>query len=144
MDFSLISGSLSSLATLVELGKAAVGLRDATQVTTIVAQMNDQVLAVQVNLYRHQAELMELQQKYHAAQQELRDLRAKESERSRYELVEPFSGTFVYQLKNSVGGEPSHMLCQVCFDAGKKSILQNGNGSYIHCRLCKQAFQVAR
>lgn len=141
MDYGLITSSLSSLAALADLGKSAIGVRDAAQVTTIVAQMNDKVLAVQNNLYRHQAELMELQQKFHEAQLKIRDMEAREGERDRYELHEPYRGSFVYRLKGTINGEPSHMLCQTCFDTGRKSILQ-GDSSHVFCKPCGAVIQV--
>ena len=141
MDYGLITSSLSSLAALAELGKSAIGVRDAAQVSTIVTQMNDQVLAVQSNLYRHQAELMELQQKYHDAQLKIREMEVREGERDRYELHEPYRGSFVYRLKGTIRGEPSHMLCQTCFDTGRKSILQ-GDSSHVYCKPCGAVVQV--
>ena len=60
------------------------------------------------------------------------DLKAWEAEKQRYELVELAPGFICYAIRASARGtEPFHRLCANCYNAGKKSPLQQHiRGSY--------------
>ena len=52
-------------------------------------------------------------------------LKAALDDRSKYALTEVFPGKFCYSAKvDEKSGEPAHHICQLCFDAGVKAVLQ--------------------
>lgn len=130
MDFSLISGLVSTLKATYDLGNAAMGVRDANQFATTLAQINDQLLKAQQSLFAVSGQAMEMQQQLAKLQEECRKLKAAAEERGRYALVEIGTGNFALQSKVDVGGmsdpiaaEPVHYVCQPCFDKGVKAVL---------------------
>lgn len=148
MDASLVSGLMTSLTATVELGKAALGVRDANQLAATVAQMNDKILHAQQSLFGVMAQSLALTQELANAQQENQKLRAAIEQRGRYALVELAEGQFVLRSKlesgtdsNPVDAEPVHHICQPCFDKGLKSVLQRRvqwGHAELFCTLCSQ------
>lgn len=145
MDISLVTGAVTAIKAARELGSAALKVRDFNQFAGTIAQINDQLLKAQESLFAHNADMLELQQKYFEACEELRKLNLAASERARYSLHELSPRIFVYRMKdtpdsaNSKDVEPPHYLCQPCFDKGTKSVLQKYDmwGSiYLHCTIC--------
>lgn len=157
MDFSLIAAAVNSLRLAKEIGAAAVELRDWNQVAAEFAKMNGELLKAQDALFAHNAALLELHGKYADACDELRKLKQALDERSRYALFEIGAGKFAYRLKVGStgqalavpgGNEPMHYLCQPCFDAGRKRVLQlypdavGGPGAM--CPRCDKYFNAER
>lgn len=133
MDFSLITGAISSLGTAKKLADAALDVRDFNNAATAIAQITEQLLDAQQRLLAHNAALLELQQEHFEATKELRKLREALAERERYSLFELSPDVFVYRVDvpPQLGGttepgdpKPKHYLCQRCFDKGVKSVLQ--------------------
>lgn len=152
MDFGLISIAGTAISTAKDIGKAAMGLRDFSQVAAAMSQINDQLLKAQDSLFAHNAQIMALQQENFEAREELRKLKEALAQRARYSLFELSSGVFVYRMNVTpqLGGptnpgspEPTHYVCQPCFDKGIKSILRKCNvfGSIcMECTICKERF----
>lgn len=70
----------------------------------------------------------------------LKEADRREAEAQRYTLVSLPEGVFVMALKEAdPKGEPLHYLCQQCFEAGKKHILQPSFGisNHVECPTCK-------
>ncbi|WP_241065483.1 hypothetical protein [Achromobacter insuavis] len=160
MDLSLVTGAVGALRTALDIGKAAVEIRDANKLNEVVIRMNEQLLNAQQSLFAHNAELLNLQQEHFKATQELRELNEALSERRRYTLFELGTGKFVYRAAGrpvlderdgEIISEPEHYICQPCFDgpAKAKIILR---GSYAadlgrpreiwHCPHCKTGITV--
>ena len=118
----LISKGIGAARALAD---AVLKTRDTVKYGPVIAQMNEQLINVQGGLVTHNAEMMELQQKYYAACDELRRLKAVAAERECYSLHEIGPGVFAYRLDTSKKSEPLHYLCQPCFDKGVKSVLQD-------------------
>jgi hypothetical protein len=157
MDFSLISAAVTSLRAAKDIGTAAIELRDWNQMVGELTKMNGELLKAQDALFAHNASLLELHGKYADACNELRKMKDALNERSRYALFEIGAGKFAYRLK--VGGtgeapfvpgadEPMHYLCQPCFDAGRKMVLQlyldAADGPVAMCPHCKHFFEAER
>ena len=156
MDLSLIAAANSALSAAREIGRAAVGIRDFNEISSIVAKLNDQLLKAQDSLFSHNTQLMLLQDEILATREELRKMRETLSERGKYSLVELGKGTFVYRSRADIpptlghSGEPNptepeHYICQSCFDTkGFKSVLQRkvwmGGSVTIDCSICKESF----
>lgn len=154
MDYSLIATASTALGAARDLAKAAVGVRDFTQMATTVSQISDQLLKAQDSLFAHNAQLHALQQENFSLTNRLRELEEKDAERRRYALVEISDRTFVLGLKdreqlaaeNLLEGwfaEPHHHICQPCMAKGIKSVLQKHSvwGSVsLDCSVCKEKF----
>lgn len=125
MDISLVTGAVTAIKAARELGSAALKIRDFNQFAGTVAEINEQLLKAQESLFAHNADMLDLQQKYHEACDELRRLKAVAAERECYSLHEIGPGVFAYRLDTSRKSEPLHYLCQPCFDKGTKSVLQD-------------------
>lgn len=152
MDFSLITGAISSLTSAKKLADAALQVRDFNQASAAISQINDQLLEAQQRLFAHNAALLMLQQQHFEATNEIRELKEALAERGRYSLFELSEGVFVYRVHQvpQQGGttepgeaEPQHYLCQGCFDKGIKSVLQKGSRVghlYLLCPQCDSKF----
>ncbi|AOY96880.1 hypothetical protein BKK79_35905 [Cupriavidus sp. USMAA2-4] len=130
MDFSLLSGAATAITIAKDVGRAAIGIRDANQLAAVISQMNEQLLKAQDALFSHNAQLLALQQDHFEACQKLRELEKTLLDRRRYALFEITQGSFVYradaQPVPGEAGEPSvtepvHYVCQRCFDGPQKS-----------------------
>ncbi|MFC4338674.1 hypothetical protein [Cupriavidus numazuensis] len=156
MDLALLSGVATAIGVAKDIGKAAIGLRDANQLADVVSRMNEQLLKAQDSLFAHNAQLLQLQQQYFQATQELRVVKEAIAERSRYTLFELSPGGHVYRADarpvlseagDPIATEPQHYICQPCFDQvpNRKVVLQLIPERYIsgrrylpywHCSAC--------
>jgi hypothetical protein len=153
MDFSSISVAVSSLKTAKEIGQAALAFRDFNQTAGAITQINEQLLKAQDGLFAHNSQLMELQQKYFEATEELRKLKEALAERGRYSLFQLSQGVIVYRVNvtpqdsgatDPSAAQPMHYLCQPCFDKGIKSVLQKQSSfgiQTIDCSVCGTKFR---
>lgn len=153
MDFSLISAAVNSLRVAKDIGTAAIELRDWNQMVGELTKINGELLKAQDALFAHNTALLDMHGKYADACNELRKLKDALDERSRYALFEIGIGQFAYRLKVAGAGEaagvpgtdePMHFLCQPCFDAGRKMVLQlfldAADGPVAVCPRCKYYF----
>ena len=152
MDFSQISIAVGALKAAKEIGQAALAFRDFNETAGALTQINEQLLKAQDGLFAHNTQLMELQQKYHNAIDELRKAKEALAERGRYSLFEISDRVFVYRANvamASAGGdgkgssEPLHYVCQPCFDKGAKSVLRKypfWSTIYLQCPTCHEKF----
>jgi len=73
-----------------------------------------------------------------------------ELESSKYELISPTPGSFLYRIKESEkGDQPVIYLCTACHNNRKKSVLQfqrqvapMSGVAYLLCHLCKATYQI--
>lgn len=71
-------------------------------------------------------------------------------ESSKYELISPTAGSFIYRIKESEKGDnPIIYLCPACHGERKKSILQfqrqvapKSGLAYLLCNFCKATYQI--
>lgn len=152
MDLSVITTAVGAISAAKELGKAAMGIRDFNEAAPVIAQLNDQLLKAQDALFRHNAELLALQQEQFETAKKLREMEEALAQRGRYSLFELSPGVFVYRVNVTPGGsdvqnpsgtEPMHYVCQPCFDKGVKAVLARNETHLrvIHlCPSCATAF----
>lgn len=133
MDLSLISVIASAIGSAKELGKAALGVRDFNEMAPVIHQLNDHLLKAQDAMFRHNTELLTLQQEKFETTEELRKLKEALADRGRYTLFELSDRVFVYRMNVSpvgshvgdpVSPQPQHDICQPCFDKGIKAVLK--------------------
>jgi hypothetical protein len=139
MDISYISATVVALNAAKDIAKAAVGIRDFNALASTVSQLNEQILKAQDSLFSHQSQLIALQEELRETKERLRLAEKVLEDRGRYELVELSRGVFVY--RNKVGdGEALagalHLLCQPCFDAGRKAVLMREETACAICHVC--------
>lgn len=154
MDLAVISAAIGAISVAKELGKAALGVRDFNEMAPVIAQLNDQLLKAQDALFRHNAELLALQQEQFETAKKLREMEETLAQRGRYSLVEVSRGQFAYRVNvavetSEVGNpgraEPLHYVCQPCFDKGIKAVLQRENfygAIYLDCPICETKVSV--
>jgi len=153
MDLSLITAIASAISSAKQLGQAAIGVRDFNEMAPVIAQLNDQLLKAQDAMFKHNSELLVLQQQQFETTEKLRKVEEALAQRGRYTLVELAEGIFVYRVNvapiagnvdNPVGTEPAHHVCQSCFDKGVKAVLQrtvNYGAVSLDCPICKGSFR---
>lgn len=147
MDISYISATVVALNAAKDIAKAAVGIRDFNALAATVSQLNEQILKAQDSLFSHQSQLIALQKELGETKERLRLAEKVLEDRGRYELVELSIGVFVYRNKVDDGEALAgalHLLCQPCFDAGRKAVLmrdESADGSISHvCPLCRVVY----
>lgn len=144
MDLSLIGAAAGAISAAKDIGKAALGIRDANLIAGEMAKLNDQLLAAQDALFRHNAQLLDLQQQHFDATMELQKLRERAAERARYVLGAVSAGAFAYRYQatdpDEAAAAPPHWLCQPCFDNGRKVVLSKIEVHRLpiwQCTVCK-------
>lgn len=130
MDMTLVTGTVGALRVAVDIGKAAIGIRDANKLAEVVVSMNEQLLNAQQSLFAHNAELLDLQQQYFQTTQELREAKEALADRRRYALFDIGDRQFVLRADarpassgpgEPVAAEPEHYVCQPCFEGSSKT-----------------------
>jgi hypothetical protein len=150
MDFSTISAAASSISIAKDLLRAVVGIRDFNEIALAVSKLNDQLLNAQDSLFKHQTQLLALQEQHFETTQKLRKAEEALAERGRYSLFALSEGVMVYrvnltpmdgQVGDPVTTEPLHYVCQPCFDKGIKVVLQRIDHSLSTTHFCSNCRQ---
>ncbi|MDD5297645.1 MAG: hypothetical protein PHU46_12100 [Rhodocyclaceae bacterium] len=157
MDLSLINGAFTSLKLAKDIGLAAMELRDWNKMASEIAKMNTELFKAHDALFGLQRTLFELDGNYRDTARELDKAQEALAERGRYALFEIGLGQFVYrvelpELGRNDGGpaivEPTHYLCQPCFDAGRKMVLRlylnAADGPVAVCPHCRDYINAER
>ena len=148
----MITGAIGSINLAKDIGKTLLAVRDFNEVAPVVAKLNDELLKAQDALFRHNTELLALQQKQFEITEELRKAKKSLAERGRYTLVEVSDRMFAYRVNiapvsgdvsNPIPAQVLHHLCQPCFDKGIKAVLKmhtilGGATSLLECPICKE------
>lgn len=150
MDATQIGIVASSISVAKDIAKAMVGIRDHNLVAEKVAALTDQLLKAQEALLAHNTAMFELQNEHFEAREKLREVEKALSEKGRYTLIDLGRGYLAYRVdappEQGGAADPSsaeapHYVCQQCFDAGRKSVLQPlyqyGVQTAWTCHVCK-------
>lgn len=144
VDISAIAGTASSLKAAGEIVQAMIGLRDASAFQTKAIELQRQILTAQQSALAAHSDQFALLQRVRELEEEVRRVKAWETEKERYSLAEVSTGSFAYLVKPEArGAEPVHAICTNCYEHGRKSILQWVQGSYsaeFRCPGCKAEF----
>lgn len=109
-----------------KLAKALVGLRDAALMTEKVGEFIAKLVDANRLILEAQAHHATLLQENDDLKKQIVKFEQWEDEKQRYQLIEPWHGTFVYALKDShKGPDPAHWICEHCYQDRRKSLLQN-------------------
>ena len=139
VDLSAISSGLASLKAATDIAGGLVNLRDTTKFQGAVVELQSKILAAQSDQFAMLQRIRELETK-------MAELQAWEAQKKRYQLRDYGGNTFAYELKASeANGEPAHRICPVCYEQGRRAILQfdfrttQAQDKYA-CHACKSAF----
>lgn len=132
-----IQSAIASLGMLRTIGAALVAERDRQKAAAIEIQYTDQILELQASLLNVFGAANQQAEALRTATERVRELEAEQRERKRYELVEPVAGFFAQRLRSATelserANEPVHMLCQACFDGGRKAVLRTVHDLHGH------------
>lgn len=146
------SALLTSLATIKDLGSALLRERDQQKAATIQIDLSEKVIQAQAQLSQVLAAVIDKDHTIQILRDQVRALEQAQNERGRYALHRLGDGSegdyFVYKLRAPAdlterADEPEHVVCQTCFDAGKKSVLVHNGDGYWFCHLCEKGRQVS-
>ncbi len=146
MDMTLIMGTISGLKTAGDIVKSLLEIKKISDISGKVAELQAVILAAQSSAIEANSAQFAMIEEIRALKEEMARIKAWDTEKQRYKLTNPWIGTVVYSLKESMSnGEPPHWICTNCYEDGRKSILtqqQDGNSrvSYL-CPKCKVSFR---
>src|SRR5437762_294468 len=114
-----VFAGLGAFKSMYDMAKALKDINDATIRNGAVIELQEQILSAQ-------AAQSQLVDHVRTLEKKVADLEAWEAEKKRYQLQRLEPGVFVYSLKpDMAAGEPTHYICQTCYQRGKKSILHS-------------------
>ncbi len=141
VDLALFQGAVTGLKTAADIAIGISKLKTMTEVTAKAIELQQVILSAQSDALAAQSAQFSLIERIRDLEDELTEMKAWETEKQRYKLITPWTGSLTYGLKESMkGAEPPHYLCTNCYEDGRKSILNhNGNStrwtSYV-CPVC--------
>lgn len=150
VDLALLTGLAGGLKTAVDIGKTIKEINDITVIRSKVIEMQDLILGAQSSAMAAQTQLFELVQENAELKAKVAAMDDWKVTAARYQLRDYGEGTYAYELKEeAANGEPPHRLCPVCFENGKRSILQfslktTGDQDLYKCSPCSADFFFGR
>lgn len=134
---TVISGAISTIKQAYEGARGLMGLNTLAEVNGKAVELQGVILEAQDSAMKAQVAQTELIEQIRNLEREVDNLRSWEKEKANYVLSEIHPGSFVYRYSvNSNGAQPIHDLCALCFNDGKKSILQAGVKGMVKTSLC--------
>lgn len=125
MDITLIQGTIANLKLAGDIAKSLLDIKKATDVGAKVVELQSAILAAQSSALAANAAQFSMVEEIRALKEEVVRVKAWESQKERYVLHSPWSGSFVYAVKESMKGADSpHWICTACYEKGVRSILQ--------------------
>jgi hypothetical protein len=147
VDLTVISGAISGLKTASDLAKAIVSTNTAVEVNAKAIELQRALLAAYGDALSAKETQSELQEEIRRLKSQAAQNEEFVADMKRYKLFEPWPGSPVYALKESMSsGEPAHYLCAYCYQSKKKAILYSGPGTkspwcHLRCPACKTEIQ---
>ena len=142
VDMGSIVAAIKGLQAAGDIAKAMLELRETSAIQGKVIQLQSAILSAQQSAITAQSDQFSLLEQVRGLEAELAKAKDWEHQKQRYALDSPFTGSALYALKKEMSnGEPAHYLCSVCFENGKRSIMQNAELSSkwtsFKCPVCK-------
>jgi len=135
MDMTLIQGTISGLKLAGDIAKGILELKSLTDVQGKVIELQSAILSAQSSALSANADQAAMVEDIRALKKEIADVKAWESQKHRYKLISPATGSLVYALKESMKGtEPPHWICTKCYEDGRKSILNPHQDAKFFCQ----------
>ena len=117
--------AMDSIKGALDIAKTIKDVRDEAALATQVSDIMHSMIDAQAHASAAYARETELTQRIRELEAQVASFEKWEAEKQRYQLERVGSGTFAYRLKESERrGEPTHYICQPCYERGKKMIFQ--------------------
>lgn len=143
-----ISSFIASTSALADIVKAVISARDSGISAAVKADLTERLLQSQAQTSQVLGTIIEKDGLIQVLTQRVRELEAEQSEKARYRLAKlgTLGQLFAYELRPASelverADEPPHFLCQPCFDASKKGILQIV-GRIARCPVCNSSVSI--
>ena len=146
MDITLIQSTISGLKLAGDIAKSILKLKSIPEVQGKIIELQSTILAAQSSAFSANTAQAAMVDEIRTLKEEIARIKAWESEKKRYQLTSPWTGTVVYALKKSMSNsEPPHWICTKCYEDGRKSILNQHRkpSAFIEfvCSVCKTIIQ---
>jgi hypothetical protein len=120
---------LGAVKTAFDMAKALQGIHETTARDRAVIELQKEILSAQAAQFSLVEQVGDLEK-------EVTRLKTWDADKQRYKLAELRPGVFARSLKEGMeNGEPSHQLCDACYEAGFKSILKQETWSPGKCNM---------
>lgn len=124
---------------MIGIAKVALDARDEAKLRSALTDLTLKLNDVSISALASTERAMALQNTIRDLEDEARRLKLEATERERYALTEIRPGALAYKSKHVDGrqDEPTHYLCQPCYDKGVKAMLrytapvQGGEGKWL-------------
>jgi hypothetical protein len=142
-----IDAVISPLKAAGDTAQRLLEIRDTVKFGEAIVKLQSDLLSAQHGALTAQGREATLLDELNQLKRRISDLEAWQKEQERYELTRLEPGVFVFALKLHMAvGEPTHCICQTCYQRGKKSILHSDerrNGIYhLICNECGTKLEV--
>ena len=149
VDMNAVAAAVSSLKTAGEIVQAMIGLRDASAFQAKAIELQRQILAAQQSAFAAHSDQFSLLQRVRDLEEEIRRVKAWETEKQRYEMIYLATGIIAYRIKPAMrGSEPIHEICANCYEHDRKSYLQKQPGAQrtvrVFCPSCQTSLSLQR
>lgn len=143
MDISFLQGTVSGLKIASDIAKGLIETKKLSEIGGKVIELQSAILSAQSNALTAQAVQASMVEKIRELQEEMARVKAWEEEKQRFSLVAPMRSVLVYAVKKECArSEPPHWICTLCYEDGRKTILNQVRGKessfwHIVCPVCK-------
>lgn len=124
-DMMLIQGAITGLQTAANIAKGMMQLKTTADMQVQVIELQSAILAAQSSALAAQSDQFSMVEQIRQLKKEIADIKAWEETKQRYALTSPWTGCFVYAMKESCkGSKPPHWICEHCYQDRREAILQ--------------------
>jgi hypothetical protein len=116
--------------------KTLAGLRSDSERSAKLIELQSQIMAAQTGAIQANTAQTALIDRVRHREAETARLETWSTEKQRYELKAIRPGSFAMALKTDAQcSEPSHCICQACYEGGKKCVLQTKPSGHLERQL---------
>ena len=146
MDVTSIVSAFTATKDAITLAKGMASLSNDVQVNSALSDVLSRLIETQNFILQAQSDMNDASRRIFELEQQLKAYQDWDSQAARYELTEPYVGTFVYKLKSDLSpSQPMHYICPACFHKRQISIIQDLSygSSHGRCYVCNEGYQLA-
>jgi hypothetical protein len=152
-DMGAIAAALTSFQTAKNIAQAMIGLRDTTAFQSKLIEFQSAILDAQNSVFAANDERAALIEKISELEKQMAIFMEWNTQKQRYKMysLAQFGASIAYILKpDATESEPFHCICAICYDNGKRSILQFAHGvlgsseQILVCPICKSEVHADR
>lgn len=143
-----VGTAIASLSALRDLVSGLVGERDRQKAAAIQIDFTNKLMEAQAHVVELFSTVVSQQGQVWALEKRIGEMQAAQAEKERYVLAKlgAEGEFFAYRLRPSAellqrSDEVEHFVCQPCFEAGKKLVLNSNGDGYWWCPVCKHGAQ---